>query len=274
MEENQNNEQNNENVVQNEQPNENAVQNEQANEGAVQNEQPTEPVTDETTNFNFSEEVKQEAKQTVNQVKDTIKNTNLKKDTEAAKGFFKSFFKNPIETVKNVASDNKASFLKFAIIVLVVWLVAILLCRVLRIANTYLFGPFGSFSYLIPNFFSLIKELITPVIAIVLLSVLVYLFKKNKNKSMLTIMSTITIANIPMIIADIAGILTIFGINFSSFSSYFLTFCRILNAVLLFFGIKELVNEDDKNNYFWKFALIMGIYCAIRFVLSYLKIYI
>ena len=49
------------------------------------------------TTFNVNaEDVKKETEETVNQVKDTIKNVDLKNDSKEAKGFFFSFFKNPL----------------------------------------------------------------------------------------------------------------------------------------------------------------------------------
>lgn len=233
--------------------------------------------TNENSNIS-SEEIKQEASQTINDVKDTIKNTNLKEDTKAAKGFFTNFFKTPIETIKNAAADSKNSFLKMAIIVLAIWLVAILFKDIVSMISTYLFGYLGSFEYFFKNLFSnllsIIKGIIAPVIFIAVISGLVYGFKKNKNKSFLNIVSTITISQIPVVIAEIISILTLIGSGISRITSAFSGFCSILSTVLLYFAIKELSDEENENSYFWKFALIMGIFYIVKFVFSYLEIYI
>ena len=210
-------------------------------------------------------------------LKNTFKNTDLKKDSQAAKGFFTAFFRNPLGTLKNVATDSKNSFLKIAIIVLAIWLIAIFLLGMISMAKRYLFGTFGSFEYffdnLFSNMFSIVKDLIAPIITVAVLSGLVYGFKKQKNKSFLTIASAIVIAKIPVVIASIASLLTLISSSVSKLTSPFSSFCSVLSTVLLFFTIKDLSEESENKTYFWRFALIIGIYYVVEFVLSFLGIY-
>jgi len=229
--------------------------------------------------FNINkEDLKKETSNTVNQVKDTIKNADLKKDSKEAKGFISSFFKDPLGELKKVTSDSGNQFLKIAIVVLVIWLVAILLSNVFSIASRYLFGTYGSFSYFFKNLFSnilmLIKDLVAPIITILVLSGLVYGFKKNKNKSFLSIASSIVIAKIPVVIASVVSLLTIIGSGITKITTTFSGFCSILSTVLLYFAIKNLSDEEKNDSYFWKFALIIGIFYIIKFVLSYLGIFL
>lgn len=288
MEENQNDVQNSgtENVN-------NSQQETTSNTGNEQNAENTQSTqnsatSDNTTNtqpqnnangFNVSsEDLKKESKETVNEVKNTFKNTDLKKDSQAAKGFFTAFFKNPLGTLKNVAADSKNSFLKIAIIVLVIWLVAIFLLGMIGMAKNYLFGTFGSFerffNNLFSNMFGILKDLIAPIITVAVLSGLVYGFKKQKNKSFLTIASAIVIAKIPVVIASIASLLTLISSSVSKLTSPFSGFCSVLSTVLLYFAIKDLSDESENKTYFWRFALIIGIYYVIDFVLSFLGIYL
>lgn len=230
-------------------------------------------------NFNVNvEDVKKETTETVNQVKDAIKNADLKKDSKEAKGFFFSFFKNPLGEIKKATSSTDNKFIKIAIVILVVWLAILLVSNILSIATTYLFGTFGSFSYffqnLFHNIFKLVKTLIAPLISILLLSGLVYGFKKVKNRSFLTITSSILIAKIPVVVANAFNLLVLVSSHFIKISSAFTGFCNILSIILLFFTIRNLLEEDKNDSYFWKFTLIMGIYCIIKFVFSYLGIYI
>ena len=256
-------------------------QNEQIDENVQSetNEQNTSNVDDKTVNLNYSvEDLKKETKQTVDQIKETIKSTDLKNDSKAAKGFFSSFFKNPLEEIKKCAFDKKNSFLKIAIIILLVWLIALFISEVFSIANRYLFGAYGSFSYffrnLFPNMLNIIKELIAPIISIAILSGLTYGFNKNKDKSFLSIASTIIIAHIPVIVANIVNLLTIFGSGISKITSCFSSFCSILYYILLYFAIKHLSGESENKSYFWKFALIIGIFYVAKFIFSYLGIYL
>lgn len=236
---------------------------------------------DQNANMNFNvnaNEVKQETQQTMNEVKNTFQNTNFKQDTQAAKGFFSDFFKNPLGEIKKVATDSKNSFVKIAIIIFVVWLVVLFVAEIFDIASTYLFGTYGSFERffrnLFPNILNIIKQLLVPILTVLVLSGLVYGFKKNKNKSFLTIASTILVAEIPVVIASIVNLLTIFGSGVLKLTSYFSGFCSILSTVLLYFAIRELSDEGENKSYFWKYALIIGIFYVVSFVLSYLGIYL
>lgn len=230
-----------------------------------------------TFNVN-AENVKKETIETMNQVKDAIKSADLKNDSKEAKGFFFSFFKNPLGEIKKATSSTDKKYVKIAIVILIVWLATLLVSNILSIAITDLFGTFGSFSYffqnLFHNIFKLIKTLLAPAISILLLSGLVYGFKKIKNKSFLTIASNILIAKIPIVIANILNLLIIVNSHFIEIASSFSGFCNVLSTILLFFTIKNLSEENENDSYFWKFAFIMGIFYIIKFIFSYLEIYL
>lgn len=235
----------------------------------------------ENTNTSFQihkEDLKKETADTVNQVKDTLKNTDIKRDSKEAKGFFVDFFKNPLKKLKEVANDSQNRFLKTAIIIFIIWLIVILLDNIFGIASRYLFGYLGSFSYFFKHLFSniltIIKDLLAPVLSILILSGLVYGFKKDKKKSFLSIATSIVVANIPVVIASIVNLLTLFGTSAAKLTSPFSGFCSILSTILLYFAIKELVNEKEEDSFFWKFALIIGIYYIAKFILSFLGIYL
>ncbi len=231
------------------------------------------------TTFNVNaEDVKKETEETVNQVKDTIKNVDLKNDSKEAKGFFFSFFKNPLGEIKKSASSVDNKFVKIAIIIFVVWIAILLISNILSMATTYLFGPLGNFAYffqnLFHNMFLLVKTLVAPIITILVLSGLVYGFKKVKNRSFLTIISTILIAKVPIVIANTFNLLVLVNSHFTKITSAFSGFCNVLSTVFLFFAVKSLLEEDKNDSYFWKFALIIGIFYIVKFVCSYLGIYL
>lgn len=228
-------------------------------------------------NFNVNaEDIKKETTETVNQVKDAIKNADFKKDSKEAKGFFFSFFKNPLREIKNATSSTDKKFVKIAIIIFIVWLAILLASNILSIATTYLFNTFGSFAYFFQNvfhnIFNLVKTLVAPVITILVLSGLVYGFKKVKNRSFLTIISSILIAKTPIVVANAFNLLVLVNSHFIKIASAFSGFCNILSTVLLFFTIRDLLEEDKNDSYFWKFALIIGIFYIVKFILSYLGI--
>ena len=56
---------------------------------------------------NKAQELKQETVNTFNQAKEQMKNINLKEEAEIGKGLLKKLWKNPVETIKEVVSDNE-----------------------------------------------------------------------------------------------------------------------------------------------------------------------
>ena len=145
-------------------------------------------------------------------------------------------------------------------------------------ASIYLFGTYGSFSsffrHIFSNLFDIFKALIAPIISLAVFSGLSYGFSKSKSKSFINTVSTIVISHIPAIIANIVNLLVIFGSRILKITNCFSSFCSILSTVLLYFAIKYLSGESEDKYYFWKFALIMGIFYIIKFVFSYLEIYL
>lgn len=212
------------------------------------------------------------------QTQNTFNNADVKREAKEATGFFSAFFKDPLGEVEKISKNPNNKYLKIAVIVLVIWLVVIFISNVLSTASIYLFGVFGSFSSFITHFFSkfwdVIKDLLAPIASIAILSALVYGFNKEKKKSFLHVASGITIAKIPVVIAEIVSLLTLISSKISTFTITFAGFCSILSTVLLFFTIKDIIGEKEGKTFFWKFALIIGIYYAIKFVLSFIGIYI
>ena len=165
-----------------------------------------------------------------------------------------------------------------AIIILTIIMIIILVINIMdaqNICNYYIKD--SSFNCIIKNalgltdIFYFIGRNLYIIIDIILL---LFIFKKNKNKSFLCIASTLLIAKIPVVIANIVSLLTFISSNASKLTSPFATFCNVLSTVLLYFAVRDLSDESENNSYFWKFALIIGIYYVIDFVLSFLGIYI
>ena len=110
-----------------------------------------------------AEEFKREAKETVNQVKDSFKNIDMKQETEKAKNYFSSFFKEPIKTIGEIAHDRSNSFFKTAIVLLVVWvLVSVVVAIFSMISSVFSLGFSYFFEYLfrniVTNIFNIIKS--------------------------------------------------------------------------------------------------------------------
>lgn len=210
-----------------------------------------------------------------NAKKESVQTDSDVKRTKDIKKFFEDFFKNPINQLQKVSSDTKNKFLKAAIIILTIWLVAILLYSIFDIAETYLFGYLGNFNYffkhLFINIFSTIKKLLTPLFSILILSGLIYTFQKKNNNSFFTIILTVLVAKIPIVIATVFSLLSIIDSQISKLNSAFSSYCNIISTVLLYFAVMYLLpDEKESNTVFWKFALIMGLFYIVKFIFSFL----
>lgn len=211
-----------------------------------------------------TEKLKNETSNTVNQVKDTIKNVNIKQDSLETKNFVVEMFTKPVEKIKEVVEDTTGKTLKYAIIILAVWIIVALLKR--------MFG--GVFS--LPGgeaIWSLIKAILTPALGILVMSVVILLFSKENKKSLTTIISTLTIANIPVVIGSIITMLNYTGNQVYKITSPISTFLSLITTVLTYFAIKYLLGKED-NEAIKSFALVEAIYLVVSFAVSFLGFYI
>lgn len=227
-----------------------------------------------------AEEIKKEAASTAQEVKEAVKNTDIKKDVNATKGFISNLFKNPVQEIETVANSSKNQFLKIAIVVLVIWLVATFIGEVIDIFQSYsyvssLYTSFGTFlKNSVNNVLSVIKAVITPLLSLVVLSGIVYLMKKDKKKPFIQVATSIVIAKIPVVLAAVVSLLEVFGNQVYRITSPFSVFCSVISTVLLYFTMKALYGEKEDNNFIKKFAIIMGIFYIVRFVISFFGMYI
>lgn len=208
-----------------------------------------------------TEELKKEATNTVNQVKDTIKNTNIKEDSIETKNFIKEMFSKPASKLKEVVEDKTGKTLKYAIIILVVWVVAALIGR---ICGGVFKLPAGT------AIWSLVKAVISPLLGIIVLSVLVLLFNKDNKKSLTTIISTITIAHVPSVFATVLSIINTIPGEIYRIVNPMRSFCNILTTILLYFAVKSLLKKND-DEAIKSFVIIEIIYLIINFVLSFIN---
>ena len=228
------------------------------------------------TNVN-AEEIKKELKETTSEVKEAVKNTNLKKDANEAKNFVINFFKTPFTEFKKIVASPK-SFLKIAIIVFVIWVVAECIGSIISIIDSFNYSPYYSIETYVRNsisdFFSVVKAILVPAFSVALLSGIIYLLMKDKKKSYLTILITIIIAEIPVILASIVSLLGFIGTQAYILTSSIATFCSVLSTLLIYFAIKALYAENDDDKLPRTFLITMAIYYAIALVLRFFTIYL
>lgn len=216
------------------------------------------------------EEIKAETVKTAKEVKETIKNVDIKKDAKATTGFITEMIKKPLERLKEIAEGDHRDF-KYAIILAIVWVIAV---AIVHLAKRYAsIDDFFAYSFT-NHFLTLLKVMVAPIVSIVVMSIIVFVVNKNQKRSFITVMTAITAANIPVIVANVVGILYIISASISKILTPFSSFCTVISIVFTFFAIKALCGEQDNTKFLKTFILIQAIYYVAYLVISYLEIYI
>ncbi len=215
-----------------------------------------------------TEELKNETVNTVNEVKETIKNVNIKKDTVATTNFIKEIFTNPLEKIKEISADDSNKYLKYAIIILAVWVIAIVIKGIFAASGIW------KFSIAWKALLGIIKSAIAPLLGVLVTSVIIMMFSKNNKKKLTTIITAVTTAQIPVVIADVLGLLIIISSSMSKLLTPFTGFCSTISIILTYFTAKAILGTEKNSEFLKKFVLIEACYYVAYFVLTFLEIYI
>ena len=172
----------------------------------------------------------------------------------------------PVRIVVKDKENNQ--YFKYAIIILVIWVVAELISR------CFLVGPIWGLSSLGSSLMSVIKATIAPICSILVMSIIVLVMNSKNKKSLTTIITTVTTANIPLVIASVVSILTIFGSSISTITIPFTRLCSAVSIVLMYFTLKSIFGEEKNSEFIKKFALVELVYYIAYIVFSLLNIYI
>lgn len=211
-------------------------------------------------------------KETVNEKTETVK-----KENNESKNFFPNFFKTPYDEIKKVAQSPKSYFI-IILVSFLSWIAANLIGGIISIVDHILNGYYSNILMYFKNSFDDILDLfvsiLTPAIIISVLSLIIYLFMKNKKKNYLTIASTLIIAYIPVISASIVSLLGYINYNIAKLTNTYSSFCSVITAVLTYFAIKSLYSEEDDNKSTITYLITMGIYFGFVFILKIFGLYI
>ena len=223
-----------------------------------------------------NESIENETKE--NQKQGPLKSPNLQDNPEETKGIIKEFFNRPIDKISELTKNKGKNLITLAIIILVIWLVSIIVDNILHLASRYLFGNSGSLGYFLENVFSnifiIFKQLLIPVLTLLILTISTYLLNTKNKKNFVTTLSTIIIAKVPVVIASVVSLLNIINSSVSKLTTPFSGFCNVISTVLLYFGTRSLFEEKDDNKFIKKFIVIMGIYYLAKFILTFFGLYI
>ena len=204
----------------------------------------------------------------MNQVKDTIKNVDIRKDTLETKGFLTEMIKNPLGKIKEVATKNDSKFLKYVIIIIAIWCVAELIYESFTLNNLWGFSHIGT------SILSVIISAITPIISVLIMSIIIYVLNKTNKKNITTVFSAITTASIPLVFSSIVSLLNLINSRIGLITSSFAKLCNIISIILSYFAIKNVFGIEKNSEFIKKFLLIQFIYYVVYIILSLLGIYI
>ncbi len=216
-----------------------------------------------------TDEILKETTETINEVKDQVKDLfkkdELKNSAKETTNFIVGMFKNPIGELKNISEDNSNKNFKYAIILAVIWILAEVILGIF-----YSSFSWNVIKYLLP----LIKIAIAPILSILILSLTIFILNKKKDKSLITIMSVVTAARLPIVIASVLSLLKLISRDVRTVTTPFGLLCGVISTVLIYFGAKFLLGEKDDKSYIKQFAIIEGIYYIAYIVVGLLQIYI
>lgn len=216
------------------------------------------------------EELKKETVDTVNQVKETIKNVNIKNDAKEATGFVSAMFKDPFGNIQQIVNDGTNKHFKTAILLVVAWMAIILIDRVF--STYYALGEF-SFSFAFKQILSFIKAILGPVVGVVVLSGIVSMMNKENKKSLITTITAIVTAKVPIIIATAVTLLTIIDSKIATITVPFASFCSVVSIVLTYFATKTIFGEEQNSKFFKKFVMMEAIFYVVYVIVGLLGIY-
>lgn len=196
-----------------------------------------------------TEQLKSETKETVNQVKDSIKNVNLKKDAAETKGFLIEMFSDPISAVKRVASGEE-NVLSKVIVLMIVWIAASVACGVISLFRYSKYASIGN------NLLNFISYALSPILCILVPSIVILIMNKKNKKSLITVISALTIAEVPTILSRIIDVLETLVSKITNITGPISTMLTAVAFVLTYFAMKELFEEEEDKSMIKTFAIV------------------
>lgn len=208
-----------------------------------------------------TENLKAETKETVNQVKESIKNVNLKDGAEETKGLLKEMFSNPFEAVRRVATEEENVFKK-AIFIMIIFVIASAAYSIISVVK------YGKYSGVLDNIMDIVSGALYPIFFVLAPAIVVLILNKQNKKSLTTIISTITIASVPVVINYLIDIVEILVSGISIVTGPISTGLSAVATVLTYFGIKDLMGVEEHKDFIKKYLIIKIAAALIITILS------
>ena len=168
--------------------------------------------------------------------------------------------------IQEIVTKDAGKVLTYSIIILVIWCAARLINSIASIIK------YGSFTNVFSNIWSIVLAIITPLVGILVMSIIVYAMNKENKKSLLTIMTAITVASIPSVISSVISLLTIISSGISVITFAISGFCSVIEIILMYFAIKAIFGTEKNSEFIKTFVKVYGIFYIVAIIVGLLGI--
>ena len=177
-------------------------------------------------------------------------------------------FKDPLGKIQEIVTKDTSKFLTYAIIILAIWVIAELVARSFSLSHIWGYSRVSS------AIISIFVTGITPIISVLVMSLIVFAMNTKNKKQLTTIITVVIVASLPLVIASVVDLLKIFSSQVSLITTPFAKLCNVISIVLMYFSIKSIFGVEKNSDFIKKFAIIEGVYYIAYIILALLKIYI
>lgn len=190
----------------------------------------------------------------------------FKTKPETIKDFMKEMITNPARKIESVGTYT-ARYTKIAVAIFVIWIAA-------EFMQFFLFHVlFASLSDFIMNpviMQTIIMSSLAPAITIIATALGVYLFFRRDVGQPQFLLTTIVVANVPTalgavlsLLPTLIGIFTPLGLTLSIIITSINGILRLISMLLLYFGLKAFLEENDNERFFLGFIKIQIVYFVL-----------
>lgn len=213
------------------------------------------------------ESYKEETVKTFNEAKENLKNVDIKEEAKIGKGFIKDLIERPAEKIESITKDEHNKYFKTIILVTVLWCIAILCRKIITYIKLESLFKFDAILLLI-------KATIAPIITILVLSAIVFILNKERKKSLVTTITTIGTAKLPLAVASVISLLSLIDTKANTLISPINGLLSAVSMILVYFAIKDLFEIEDNTQAIKKFTYCMIIYEIVAIICYLFGIYI
>ena len=158
-------------------------------------------------------------------------------------------FSNPFEAVRMVATEEENVFKK-VIIIMAAFILASAAYAIISVIK------YGEFLDIFDNIMTIVAGILYPVAFVLAPSVIVLILNKNNKKSLITIISTIAVASVPVVINHFIDLVEILVSGISIITGPISTGLSAVAMILTYFGMKDLFGIEEHKDFIKKYLVI------------------